>query len=31
MIREEDFAAAAHGSPDMAFVRLERKFREILE
>jgi hypothetical protein len=31
MIKEEDFAAAADGPPDMAFVRLERKFREILE
>lgn len=31
MIREEDFAAAADGPPDMAFVRLERKFREVLE
>jgi hypothetical protein len=31
MIREEDFAAAADGPPDIAFVRLERKFREILE
>jgi hypothetical protein len=31
MIKEEDFAAAAEGPPDMAFVRLERKFREILE
>lgn len=31
MIREEDFAAAADCPPDMAFVRLERKFRETLE
>jgi hypothetical protein len=31
MITEEDFAAAADGPPDMAFVRLERKFRQILE
>ncbi|MDI3562543.1 hypothetical protein [Bradyrhizobium sp. Arg816] len=31
MIKEEDFAAAADCPPDMAFVRLERKFREILE
>jgi hypothetical protein len=31
MIKEEDFAAAADVPPDMAFVRLERKFREILE
>lgn len=31
MIKEEDFAAAADGPPDMAFVRLERRFREILE
>jgi hypothetical protein len=31
MITEEDFAAAAECEPDMAFVRLERKFREILE
>src|SRR5579863_9585221 len=31
MIKEEDFAAAADGPPDIAFVRLERKFREILE
>lgn len=31
MITEEDFAAAADCPPDMAFVRLERKFREILE
>ncbi|PZA10988.1 hypothetical protein DNX69_16795 [Rhodopseudomonas palustris] len=31
MIAEEDFAAAADCPPEMAFVRLERKFREILE
>jgi hypothetical protein len=31
MIKEEDFAAAADCPPDIAFVRLERKFREILE
>jgi hypothetical protein len=31
MIKAEDFAAAADVPPDMAFVRPERKFREILE
>jgi hypothetical protein len=27
MITEEDFDAASEASPEMAFVRLERKFR----
>ncbi|MEJ2626141.1 MAG: hypothetical protein P8Z80_16925 [Pseudolabrys sp.] len=31
MISEEDYAAAADAPPELAFVRLERKFREILE
>jgi len=31
MITEDDFLAAADCPPDLAFVRLERKFREILE
>lgn len=31
MIKEEDFDAAADGPEDMAFVRLERKYREVLE
>ncbi|MCK1457083.1 hypothetical protein IVB34_01575 [Bradyrhizobium sp. 2] len=31
MITEEDFLAAANCPPDLAFVRLERKFREMLE
>lgn len=31
MITEEDFAAAVDCPPDLAFVRLERKFREVLE
>jgi len=31
MIKEEDFDAASEGSPEMAFVRLERRFREVLE
>ena len=31
MITEEDFLAVADCPPDLAFVRLERKFREMLE
>lgn len=31
MITEEDFEAASESSPDMAFVRLERKFRAVYE
>ena len=31
MITEEDFQAVANCPPDLAFVRLERKFREMLE
>jgi hypothetical protein len=31
MITEDDFLAAADCPPDLAFVRLERKFREMLE
>jgi hypothetical protein len=31
MITEEDFDAASEGSPEMAFVRLERKFRTVYE
>lgn len=31
MITEEDFDAASEVSPEMAFVRLERKFRAVLE
>jgi hypothetical protein len=31
MITEEDFMAVADCPPDLAFVRLERKFREMLE
>jgi hypothetical protein len=31
MISEEDFAAASDGTPEMAFVRLERKFRSVYE
>jgi hypothetical protein len=31
MITEEDFLAVADCPPDLAFVRLERKFRETLE
>ena len=31
MITEDDFAVAADVSPEMAFVRLERKFRDAYE
>lgn len=31
MIREENFDAASDVSPEMAFVRLERRYREVLE
>jgi hypothetical protein len=31
MITEEDFAAAVGVEPSMAFVRLERRFREVLQ
>ena len=31
MITEEDFDAASEASPEMAFVRLERKFRAVYE
>jgi hypothetical protein len=31
MINEEDFSSVAEVSPEMAFVRLERKFRHVLE
>jgi hypothetical protein len=31
MIDEEDFEVASDGSPEMAFVRLERKFRAVYE
>jgi hypothetical protein len=31
MIKEEDFDSASEVSPEMAFVRLERKYREVLE
>jgi hypothetical protein len=31
MIKEEDFAGAAEVSPEMAFVRLERKFRAVYQ